>query len=293
MIYINKNAKTPYVDLMFTLDPTMYTIGTTLEDYENGLWVLLSDEQVAFKDANPLATVSEVFNMQLVEAQIETEQPSDEELLSAAKSAKLLEASQYHAEKLKEITYNGTTVYLDSYSRLLKEREATAALNAGKSVVSINDAEVSIDYIEQIMDSVAEYESLCAACISNKIAQIEACGTAELVEALTIGEGYPPSLELTDEILQDKKETAEENNVEKQLLKFASYIINSVELTDAQAESVKLLYPEISTVVGETLTAGDKVLSDGVLYTAGEEILITSEESLKDLSVLTPIITKE
>ena len=289
MIYINKNAKTPYVDLMFTLDPTTYTVGTTYEDYENGLWVLLSDGQIAFKDANPTASVSEVFNMQLEEA----EQPSDEELLSTAKSAKLAEASQYHAEKLKEITYNGATVYLDSYSRLLKEREATAALNAGESVVDLNGLAFPIEYIEQVMDSIAEYENLCAACISNKIAQIEACGTAELVEALTIGEGYPPSLELTDEILEAKKTTAEENNVEKQLLKFAKYIINSVSLTDEQAESVKLLYPEVSGVVGETLEVGDKVLSDGVLYTVTEDSVTISEGILEGSSVLTPITTKE
>lgn len=46
-IYIQKDTTTIYVELDFLLDENSYEIGTTWEDYKNGKWVLLSEEQVA------------------------------------------------------------------------------------------------------------------------------------------------------------------------------------------------------------------------------------------------------
>ena len=62
--YIQKDTTTIYVELDYLLDDN-YTTGTTWDDYKAGLWVLLSDEQVAFRKANPTASVQEVFNMEL------------------------------------------------------------------------------------------------------------------------------------------------------------------------------------------------------------------------------------
>ena len=67
MIYINKTAKGIYVELDSALDPESNLIGNTWEDFSKGYWVLLSDEQIAFRDANPEASVSEVFDMKLKE----------------------------------------------------------------------------------------------------------------------------------------------------------------------------------------------------------------------------------
>lgn len=65
MIYINKTAKGIYVELDSALDPESNLIGNTWEDFSKGYWVLLSDEQIAFRDANPDASISEAFNMEL------------------------------------------------------------------------------------------------------------------------------------------------------------------------------------------------------------------------------------
>lgn len=64
-IYIQKDTTTIYVELDFLLDENSYEIGTTWEDYKNGKWVLLSEEQVAFREENPDASAEEVFNMEL------------------------------------------------------------------------------------------------------------------------------------------------------------------------------------------------------------------------------------
>lgn len=93
MIYINKDAETIYVELDAPLDQDNNQIGSTWEDYIDGAWLLLNDEQVAFHDANPDASVEEIFNMQLAPVPEEpdpTPVPEPDPLFSA-RQAKLIE----------------------------------------------------------------------------------------------------------------------------------------------------------------------------------------------------------
>lgn len=92
-IYINKEAEEIYVSLSEKLDPECNQIGTSLNNYIDGAWLLLNDEQVAFRDANPEASVEEVFNMQLAPIPEEpdpTPVPEPDPLLSA-RQVKLIE----------------------------------------------------------------------------------------------------------------------------------------------------------------------------------------------------------
>lgn len=74
-----------YIDLDDTLKEDMYdNLGTTLEDYYNGKFVLLTDEQYAFHVENPEAAKQEVFEMEL----IPPVEPTEEELLNEAKAKK-------------------------------------------------------------------------------------------------------------------------------------------------------------------------------------------------------------
>lgn len=91
--YINKDAETIYVELDAPLDQDNNQIGSTWEDYIDGAWLLLNDEQVAFHDANPDASVEEIFNMQLAP---DPEEPDptpipDPDPLFSARQAKLEE----------------------------------------------------------------------------------------------------------------------------------------------------------------------------------------------------------
>lgn len=65
--YISKDAEAQYVGLDEELDPESNNIVANLSDYlnEDGSWLLLSEEQIAFKTANPEATPEEVINMEL------------------------------------------------------------------------------------------------------------------------------------------------------------------------------------------------------------------------------------
>lgn len=64
-IYINREINGTYAELPFLLDEN-YNQGTTWTEYEinePAPWVLLTDDQIAFKNANPTATIKEVFDM--------------------------------------------------------------------------------------------------------------------------------------------------------------------------------------------------------------------------------------
>lgn len=89
--YINKGADCIYVGQNEILDPICHRVGITWDDYQTGAWVLLSNEQIAFREANPEASVEEVYNMQLAPDPIEPEPSPEPDPLQEARRAKLAE----------------------------------------------------------------------------------------------------------------------------------------------------------------------------------------------------------
>lgn len=84
MIYIQKQIGFWDIDSL----PDSYLMGTTLEDYDNGAYIPLSDEQVAFHETNPDATLMEVWHMAL--SPIPEPEPTPEpDALAIAQQAKL------------------------------------------------------------------------------------------------------------------------------------------------------------------------------------------------------------
>ena len=95
MIYINKNnGFWEHTDIL----PASYKIGQSLDDYNNGAYLALSDEQVAFHAAHPNATPLEVWHMELTPA---PEPMPDPDPLETARQAKLaeIEAQDKFSEK--------------------------------------------------------------------------------------------------------------------------------------------------------------------------------------------------
>lgn len=64
--------------LTFTPDDK-YNIGESFEDYLDGKMVILSDEQVAFYEAHPNASISEVWGMKIIEIIHEPYVPTNED----------------------------------------------------------------------------------------------------------------------------------------------------------------------------------------------------------------------
>ena len=69
-IYIKKNIPQNHVELPEPLDPELYDdLGETWEDYEEGKWVLLNDDQVSFLKSHEIISMKEVYNMQIAPAE--------------------------------------------------------------------------------------------------------------------------------------------------------------------------------------------------------------------------------
>lgn len=78
-VYIYKSAKGGYVTLAKALSSENYPIGTTWQDYLDGLWVKLSKQQLAFRAEHPDASIEEVWNMALNEPEQEPDPEPEQE----------------------------------------------------------------------------------------------------------------------------------------------------------------------------------------------------------------------
>lgn len=262
-IYIQKDTTTIYVELDFLLDENSYEIGTTWEDYKNGKWVLLSEEQVAFREENPDASAEEVFNMEL---NPEPPGPTPEELLKQAKNNKIAELGRLHSSKLREFKYNNSPIYMDYYQRLIKKDEANIAKKSGDSSILLGDVSVDVDSVEYVVDAITVYEQQCNVSFTDKMSQINSCESVEEVETIVVDDSYPKPTELTQE------DIATANVPEMQLMLFAKMAVNTMSLTDEQALSVKLLHPEWEEFIGGSLSVGERVMYDNKLYKVKQEI---------------------
>lgn len=264
--YIKKNVRGYYVGLPNELDPTIYVVGTSWEDFnQNNKWVKLSDEQVAFKEENTGATVEEVWNMALT--------PPKERTLDDAKSEKLSELSHYHYQHVSDMSYDGTDVWVDKYQRGVVINEANAATAQGKATVKVTK-EVSMNPSDAVtlMGMMSERENECEEFFTSKQAEINEQTDIDECDAIVVSDGYPKKEEVTSKEIDAYQETEAENNPEKQAVSLLRLKINTMELTDNDALTVKLLYPKWETFIDKSLSKGMRVLYDNKLYNVRQEI---------------------
>lgn len=119
MIYIGKQLGFYFSEVL--LGDT-YKTGTTLEDYDNGAFLLLNNEQIAFYEVHPNASTIEVWNMKIPS----TPEPDALEVARQAKLAEI-EAQDKFSEKffVSVIRYqrdeNGDVLMDDTGGKLTEE----------------------------------------------------------------------------------------------------------------------------------------------------------------------------
>lgn len=97
MIYIQK--KLGFLEQEEALNES-YNLGTTIAEYENGYFLLLNDEQVAFHEAHPEASPLEVWNMELTPVPEPTPTPEPAELeIARLDKLRQIEAQDKFSEK--------------------------------------------------------------------------------------------------------------------------------------------------------------------------------------------------
>lgn len=223
--YINKDAETIYVELDAPLDQDNNQIGSTWEDYIDGAWLLLNDEQVAFKDAHPEATPEEVYNMQLTpEPEVPDPTPVPEpDPLFPVRQAKLEEIriqDKFSEKFFVSVTSGGVEVA--NYEMPWIERGLRSSLLNTTLPSLLSDGitvkkfwtntvpseciEAPISWVQDNLPLLELYATRTWDLMKANEAAVYAATTVEEIEAINVKANYP--LFLTFELNLDKYEQA-------------------------------------------------------------------------------------
>lgn len=163
-------------------------LGETLEDYFNGKYVMLNDEQKAFLEANPAALPVETFNMaesaeatgfdkQLVIESIEDYDTSDE---------------------VNTFYVNGVAVWFSKETRTSLNNSISIEKEVGKedTVLWINGTPytMTVDAAKQMLVDLELYAIACYNNTQNNIAAVQAMTLKSELRSFDITQGYPEKL---------------------------------------------------------------------------------------------------
>lgn len=252
--YINKDAAGVYVGQNEKLDPTSHYLGETLDDYKNGAWILLSADQIAFKQVNPEATPEEVYNMHMTEPEPEPE-PTPGELLQAAKTVKRQEV------------YNSDTrhYYLDGNDIYIFDRPNMKDKCSRKSSVVINSIAYPSNIVITAISEMADYDDECNVVTQALLKSVEDATTVEEVEAIVVT-GYPDIINRTTEELQSAIDYKDSHDPEVQVMKLNRMAVSAMSMDDPVAITRKYAHAEWKDFIGGKLETGNRVLYNDWLW---------------------------
>lgn len=228
--YIQKDCK-EYVELELELDTEIYPVGSTLEDYEDGKWIKLSDEQLQFKQDNPDATKEEVIEMELTS----NPETSDEELLREAKYnkekdifSKVQDYYTYNLDGVNIFTFN-TLGFKDKCDRY--------------DSVTINSKDIDSDILVIALGEMGDYAEKVQEVLNSKIQQVRNCQSVSEVNLVDSSDGYPEPISKTTEQLNQQLEEKNHNDINYQSVSFAKMMVNTVSMSANKALEMQVLFP--------------------------------------------------
>lgn len=191
--YIKYNISGKYVEFPEQLDPALYNnLGTTYQDYLDGKWVLLSDEQLAFKAEHLNASVREVFEMKIEEVHVRT--------IEQAKTEMEYNIRAYDSSKNVNSFYiQGIEVWLDKATRAGLKLRFEAELSMGKETTTLwyNNMQfpLSVENAVNMLYAIEIYASACYDNTQRHIAVVSKLESIEEVDAYDYTSGYPEKLQ--------------------------------------------------------------------------------------------------
>lgn len=193
--YIKRNVPGYYIRLDRELNPEQYSnIGTSYEDFQKGLYVKLSDEQVEFHEQNPNATVKEVWEMKI------KEYVEPERTLEQAKAEKIAEIDAYDkSPAVDSFTINGQIVAWFSpeqrsdYNLSIQSAE-TKGIETLNFVVGSHVLQIPTLMAKVMLAEVQLYANSAYMVTAQHKLAVEALEDIEAVDAYNYEEGYPEKL---------------------------------------------------------------------------------------------------
>ena len=198
MIYIWKTCPDIYIETEQPIDAEYWAgwIGETYEDFLDGKWVLLSNEQATFHSENPEASVREVLAMEL-------DPVVTPDRIVVAKNEKLAELAAYDAgTDINDFTVNNemhawfTPEMRSNYRNSI---DAAKLLGVENLDVFIGDTLVTLPTAsaEQMLAAIQLYADQCFIKTTQHEAAIKALNTVEDINNYDYTVGYPTKLNFT------------------------------------------------------------------------------------------------
>nr|DAM82918.1 MAG TPA: hypothetical protein [Caudoviricetes sp.] len=242
MIYIHKEQG--FWEISEAL-PNNYPTGTTSEDYEQGAYLLLNNEQAAFHKANPDAGPVECWNMQF----------DQERLLQTAKDLKRQEV--YNTD-YRHYYIDGNDAY--TYDRLSLKDQCNR-----KDTVEVNGKLYKSALLLEALNEMADYNDICIGLSEKLLSDIETAETVEDVEAIEVT-GYPDVIHRRTAGLQEAVDYADAHDPSMQVMKVSRMLISAMSLDDTMALRRKYGHAEWKDFIGQKLEMGNRVLHDDWLW---------------------------
>lgn len=194
-VYIKRNIARHYIDFAEPLNPEEYNnLGTTWQDYLDDKWVLLSAEQLAFKEAHPDASVKEVFDMAI------TPTPIHVRTLEEAKEEMVNKIYEYDgSDNVNQFTVNGTLTdwfMPDQRSNYRNSIDAAKIVGIENLSLFVGGTSITIptNTAELLLAQIQLYADACYIVTQQHIAAVNVLESIEAVDAFDYTADYPPKL---------------------------------------------------------------------------------------------------
>ena len=210
-----------------------YAKGYSYDDYSKGIpvpWIELGEEQLAFKEANPKATVKEIIEAKLDESR----------LLNEEKSVKYEEIRTYETGNLYEFFLDDQNIYIPEHDR----RNALSDMAiAGK--ITIMGLEFDITEGKILIGMMDKYDNDLMSALGDKQKQINLATTVEQVRAIDVQSGYPDKISVTTAYVQQQAKEKDASDPQRVAVKFSRMVVNNKDLSLSSNDKldVKVLFP--------------------------------------------------
>lgn len=210
-----------------------YAKGYSYDDYSKGIpvpWIELGEEQLAFKEANPKATVKEIIEAKLDESR----------LLNEEKSVKYEEIRTYETGNLYEFFLDDQNIYIPEHDRRNALYDGAIA---GK--ITIMGLEFDITEGKILTGMMDKYDNDLMSALGDKQKQINLATTVEQVRAIDVQSGYPDKISVTTAYVQQQAKEKDASDPQKLAVKFSRMVVNNkaLSLSSNDKLDVKVLFP--------------------------------------------------
>lgn len=210
-----------------------YAKGYSYDDYSKGNpapWIELGEEQLAFKEANPKATVKEIIEAKLDESR----------LLNEEKSAKYEEIRTYETGNLYEFFLDDQNIYIPEHDR--RNALSDGAVANKKIIMGLEFDTTEGKILIGMMD---KYDNDLMSALGAKRKEISLASTVEQVRAIDVQSGYPDKISVTTAYVQQQAKEKDASDPQKVAVKFSRMVVDNkaISLSSNEKLDVKVLFP--------------------------------------------------